>query len=211
MAANGGGDPATVLVPGAQVWSSDGTGPRSIAVGQTWLFWTELEGDSFSIYRASKHDGGPGELWVGHTGHQLLLTEQYLYYRSWSDAQLWRAPIDGSPPELFDQAPDMRAVVTEFDGAIYWTTWHGSVWKKAEESSSAVLVAAELPFTPTALAIDESGIYATDYHNGMVGRIDPATGAGQVLAVSQPGASFPLLDSGHFYWTAFGSVMRLVK
>lgn len=211
MAANAAGDPATVLVPGAEVWSSDGTGQRSIAVGPTWLFWTELEGDSFTIYRAPKHGAGPIEVLVPHAGHQLLLTEQYLYYRSWSDAQLWRAPIDGSPSELFDEAPDMRGIAAEFDGAIYWTTWHGSVWKKGEASSSAVLVAAELPFTPTALAIDESGIYATDYYNGLVGRIDPATGAGVILAASQPAASFPLLGPGHLYWTAFGSVMRLVK
>ncbi len=203
----------TLLVPGAAAWSSDSTGQRSLAVGEDWLYWTELEGDSFTLYRATKHGSGAAQWVTDDAGPELLLTDDYLYFMRWSSVELWRVPIAASSPEpeVFDAAPDMSGLATYFAGEIYWTTWHGTVWKRAETSGPAVQVAADLPFMPTALAVDESGIYATDFWDAQIGWIDPATGAGTIIASHQAGAGFPLLDATHLYWTAFGGVARLAK
>jgi hypothetical protein len=185
----------------------EGLGPSGLAVDATGVYWT----DNGTLKRVAIGGGQPTTVAAANAGN-IALDGTNIYFTSGSS--IAKIPIGGSAPTRLVtglMSPGLIAVDT---ASVYFTDTVAGTVQKVPLGGGAPTTLAEGQ-TPSAMALDSSNVYWTNYNNdepgGTVVRV-PISGGNVIVLASGLRTAFGIaVDATNVYWTSNFAVMSMPK
>ena len=183
-----------------------------IAVNATHLFIA----DKWRVKRAPRNGGLPESVAAATDAIESLAADAtHVYWVQAPFGSLYRAPVDGGPPELIGMPPPMHAgpggPVHVRGGRVFWMSHFTGIFSVAVGGGSVQPVVAGDAFLSD-FVVDDNDVFYTEHDGGRVLRVPRAGGAATPLA--SPGGSTwrVLAEAGdQLYWIDQTMVQAMPK
>jgi hypothetical protein len=193
-----------------------GAGAEAIRAHDGVVFWSDArDGAVWSRGRdgkVSRIEGPNG------SAKGIALDDSHVYWASYGDGELRRAPIAGGASEKLARTSSYSEpwAIAVDDGDLFWMNRRSAEIQRVPKRGAASFVEVtklrrpERGYVDGTIVVDGPFVYGIDRWDDVVFRVPRAGGSAEILALGQSLSTFGL-DGDRLFWTSCNSLVSITK